>query len=125
MNITINTVSDIEIAASYNSWLNRPAVRNVTLSHHKINTETGRKLENRVKYLFNDCGCIWGALVFVLTLLVVYNFYSFETSSFWKKALISAAVAVPSAFVAKLLALRWSYHCLYTTLNTLKEEMGS
>lgn len=122
MNIIINTVNDIEIAASYNSWLSRPTVRNITVSHNKMTAETCSDYENRIKYLFNDCGCIWGALVLVLTFLVVFNFYGFETSVIWRKMFTSVVIAIPSAFVAKLLALRWSYYCLYTTLNKLKEE---
>ncbi len=121
MNIIINTVNDIEIAASFNSWLNRPTVRNISVSHNKITAEACRQFEKRIKYLFNDCGCIWGSLVFILTFFVVFKFYGFETTSFWKELVISFIIGVPLAFISKLIALRWSYHRLYATLDKLQK----
>jgi hypothetical protein len=121
MNISISSPNDIEVAASLNSWLNRPTVRKINISQNKLNQEACRHFEKRIKYLFNDCGCAWGSLVFIVTFFAVFTSYDFGTTTLWKELVISFIIAVPSAFIAKLIALRWSYHRLFATLDKVKK----
>lgn len=121
MNITIKTEKDLEMTASYCSWLSRPSIRNVSIMPINITADACHKYEKKIKSLFNDCGCIWASPVFIFTFILVFKRFEAGTIALWEEIVISFLVAIPTAFIAKLIALRWSYHRLNRTLANLKQ----
>jgi hypothetical protein len=124
MNITINTVKDIEMMGLYNSWLSRPCVRNISITPNKISEAACHHYEKRIKSLFNDCGCIWASPIFIVAFFLVSEKLEVKAIALWKELAISFLIAVSAAFITKLTALGWSYYRLNITLAELKNSIG-
>lgn len=106
--------------ALHNSWLNRPNIRNISVTPNKISETACHHYEKRIKSLFKDCGCVWASPIFIFTFFLVFKRLEVEVIALWKELTISFLLAVFSAFIAKLSALWWSYHRLNRTLAELK-----
>ena len=72
MNIRIQTQDELSRVRNLNSWLRRPSVRRLELDIASLDTKQKERFEKRVKDLFNDCGCLWAAPVFLLSFLLIF-----------------------------------------------------
>ena len=108
MIIKLKNQFDVEQAAQLVSWLNRPSVDNVQVSLPWLDENEQGQSARALKYLFNDCGCLWGGPAFLIT-FVSYVVIQLHTSAFsWAMLGSAFLIAVGVALVAKFLGLGWS-----------------
>jgi hypothetical protein len=109
MIINIKNQKDIEEVLKYVSWLNRPNVDKLILSLPWLSKKQQSKYEKRLKFLFNDCGCLWGGPAFLITFSILFfsklTTHGISLNFLWKPFLIG----IIAAFLGKFLGLRWSY----------------
>ena len=108
MNYFIENDDDITHLQQHNSWLNRPYIHGIEVKLTGINPHERVQYEKQVKRLFNDCGCGWGALIFLLTLPSCYLLISHSTAALWTEISASIFTAIVFGFFAKLMKLKWS-----------------
>lgn len=89
------------------TWLGRPLVRSVEVSLPSLDGGARERTARRLRRLFNDCGCLWGAPTFLVTFGVLLA-RAWPAGLGWRSVVLAFAVAVAAAFGAKLLALAWS-----------------
>ena len=59
MIIKLENQRDLEQASQLVSWLNRPVVDKVVVSLPWLDEGQRARIEKTMKFLFNDCGCLW------------------------------------------------------------------
>ncbi len=93
-------------------WIRRPTVRRVTVQLPGLEQAQCSRAEKALKFLFNDCGCLWGAPVFLAVFLAGFlprlNAAGFSWIAFGGWFL---GAAIP-AIAAKFVGLAWSYRKL-------------
>ncbi len=109
MILKLKNQADLKEAATYISWLNRPHIESVLVSLPWLGKAEQSRLAKTLRFLFNDCGCLWGSPAFMIAF--IYNFSiklpenSFSFTILGYTFLISGVVAL----LAKFLGLGWSY----------------
>lgn len=120
MNITISDPADLPKVQQLNSWLHRPSIRKVEIELSHLSEEEQAKAAQKIKHLFNDCGCLYGEIVLfaflswkIIPLVVAGTFQ-------WSMLLHLLPIAVVLGILAKLIGLYWSYQKLHTYLQKMK-----
>lgn len=123
MDINLTTRRGLEHAAGLNSLLNRPLVHHVVLPSGLLSDKDQREAEYSIKSLFNDCGCAWGAPIFITAMLAAGIFIGLFSVFTWPKLGIAVAISIPAAFLGKLAGLIYSYHRLNYYLSQIKSML--
>lgn len=100
---------DLDRAAQLVSWLNRPAVDHIVVLLPGLDRFERHRSAKTLKFLFNDCGCIWGAPAFVATFSYVLATHIQANGFSWSILGYSFGIGFCVALVAKLVGLAWSY----------------
>ena len=119
MDILIRTRDDLIRVMLLNSWLKRPAVRRVEINFNSLDMKQKKRIQRRIEFLFNDCGCLWAAPVFVVTFLSIWGFYYVDSIYVWALLGLSLILSVLVALMTKFMVMYWSYRQLETELNRL------
>ena len=126
MRLVIESINDLDRAERLVSWLNRASVDQVLIALPWIDGAEQRRIARRLKRYFNDCGCLWGAAIFVFMFICSLSVGPWSNTRTPVVVGVSVLVSVPAALAAKLMALAWSYWRLKVLLNRMKSgEKGS
>ena len=109
MEIVLKSRGDIERIRPLVSWLDRPAIDHVVVLLPWLDGVEQRRLAKRFKFLFNDCGCLWGVPAFLAAFGWLLS-TAIHTDGFsWITLGYAFLVGSVAAFAAKLVGLAWSY----------------
>lgn len=111
---------DLERAAALVSWLNRPPVEKVLVTLPWLDSKEQVRSANALRDLFNECGCLWGGLTFLVTLTGAFSFQFIQGGLSLTRVAVLVLIAVCSAFTAKLLSLAWSRWRLLAWLQRMR-----
>jgi hypothetical protein len=120
MKIVLGNREDIERAISQSSWLNRPTFDQVTVLLPWLNEEQQTRAAKKIKFLFNDCGCMWGGPVFLIVFSVIFFGKISEKGFAWPILGVSFLIGAAAAISAKFLGLAWSCWRLKAWLNKIR-----
>jgi hypothetical protein len=109
MKLVLETKSDLHQAERLVSWMNRPPVDQVLIRIPWLDGADQQRTAKTIKFYFNDCGCLWGALVFVLVLTGCLWMEPWGEAPWWIAPAYALLASVPAAIAAKLSALAWSW----------------
>ncbi|TYB93669.1 hypothetical protein FXF53_27730 [Micromonospora sp. WP24] len=116
MNIEIARVADLDRVETLVSWLKRPHLDRVTITMPGLDTTERERAARTIRHLFNDCGCAWAALAFVVAVPAAVLARPSGGAAYAVAALSCLAVAV----AGKLLGLAWSRQRLLARLRALR-----
>lgn len=120
MKIVLNNREDIDWAMSQTSWLNRPTCELVIVLLPWLDETQRTRAAKKIRFLFNDCGCLWGGPVFLIVFSVRF-FSKISGKSFsWPILGISFLIGAAAAIIAKFLGLAWSRWRLRAWLNKIR-----
>ena len=119
MKIQLNNRDDVERARSLATWLSRPAVDQVVITIPWLPERQRARLEKRIKYLFNDCGCLWGGPVFLVVFSAVLVTKWSSGGFSWPTLGVSFGIGAMAALTAKFTALACSGVRLKSLLNRI------
>ncbi|MEV6367723.1 hypothetical protein D7147_16075 [Micromonospora musae] len=116
MNIEIARVADLDRVETLVSWLKRPHLDRVTITMPGLDTTERERAARTIRHLFNDCGCAWAALAFVVAVPAAVLARPSGGAAYAVAALSCLAAAV----AGKLLGLAWSRQRLLARLRALR-----
>ncbi len=120
MKIRIGSHQELTEAMRLNSWLHRPVLRSLELAVPGLDEPRKRRLESRLRHLFNECGCGWAAIVLVIALVAGFALYPGFT---WPGSMIIVLGSIAVSFTAKLVSLYSSHRSLGRELTLLTEYL--
>ncbi|MEV6377233.1 hypothetical protein [Micromonospora musae] len=116
MNIEIARVADLDRVETLVSWLKRPHLDRVTITMPGLDITERERAARTIRHLFNDCGCAWAALAFVVAVPAAVLARPSGGAAYAVAALSCLAAAV----AGKLLGLAWSRQRLLARLRALR-----
>jgi len=106
--LKIECLDDLNRAAALASWLNRPSVDVVEVLLPWLDADEQARSAKIIRDLFNDCGCLWGAPAFVVSVAGVLVPQLVSRGWSWPAFGRAILVGVAAGFAGKLLGLAWS-----------------
>ncbi|MFC0504379.1 hypothetical protein [Micromonospora costi] len=116
MNIEIAHPADLDRVETLVSWLKRPHLDRVTVTMPGLDATERDRAARTIRHLFNDCGCAWAALTFVVAVTVAV----LARPSGGTAIAVAALTCVAAAIAGKLLGLAWSRQRLLARLRALR-----
>jgi len=117
--LSLATAGDVADAVALVSWLNRPAVNQVSVEIPWLTSSEREDAAARLQRLFNDCGCGWGAFAFLAVLAVRLGPHLRGGEMSWTMLGWAILLSAGAAAGAKMLALAWSRWRLLSWLERL------
>jgi hypothetical protein len=109
MILKLDSQRDLQEAMRLVSWLGRPTVQNAHVSLAWFDEAERCRLAERVRFLFNDCGCMWGGPAFLFTFVAFFVPALKEGAFSWSILGLALLLGLVGAFIGKMLGLAWSY----------------
>jgi hypothetical protein len=118
--LKLANLEDLERTAASVAWLNRPQVEKVLVMLPWLDADEQNQSATALHHLFNDCGCIWGSLAFLIVFIGAIGNRIIEGDLAWSDVGLSLLLGAFIGFLAKLLRLAWSRWRLTVWLRRMK-----
>ncbi len=119
--LDIRSADDLAEARRLNSWLTRLPLRGITIEAAGLRPDDARRLEKRLRRLFNDCGCAQTGLAFLAAMAVFGNVFDLFTAFTWTTLAMVLPAAAIIALLVKIAVLFVSHRRLDRLLRDLRE----
>lgn len=117
MEITINNLNDLLRLNKLNGLINRPYLE--SLSFPYLEYSEGQKKSEKIISLFNDCGCKWGAISFLLSMVVFAAFYGFSDFKLISFLLKGFGISLGISVTTKISVLIYHHFIINNLLNRM------
>jgi hypothetical protein len=116
MILKLESLRDLQEAMGLVSWLGRPTVQSVRVTLDWVEEADRQRLAERVRFLFNDCGCVWGGPAFLVAFTAFFVPSLMAGAFSWSLLGAAFLLGLVGALVGKILGLAWSYRQLRALL---------
>lgn len=117
MEITINNHNDLLGLSKLNGLINRPYLE--SLSFPFLDNSEEQKKSEKIISLFNDCACKWGAISFLLTMLVFTAFYGYSDFKLIPFLLQGLGISLGISVATKISILIYHHFIINKLLNRI------